>query len=134
MNHALTAPHLLRIKAKDVLNDICGFCQRESQTREHLFFRCHRWTTQREKLLRRVGWNRARPGNARELFASTNPEHIAAILDFLRETQVGTGAGINRLEVEEREFAEETGGSAAGDEWGYREESQEVGEEELEPG
>ena len=54
--------------------------------------------------------------------------HRAALLDFLKETQVGTGAGINRLMEEVVEELEETGGSAAGDVGGYREETEEVEE------
>jgi ribonuclease HI len=119
MNKAPTGPYLAEVgQAED---DKCWWCSSSSpgagpsQTREHLFKHCRRWKDQQATMWREVkkatgGKRTARNTSMAQLFG--DERCTAAILDFLRTTEVGVRRGKERHLEEGEEDGEDGHGEA----------------------
>ena len=116
--HAMTAP-FLRDKFGWVESDQCWWCRSGRQSREHLFKECRTWKDEIRELWKKVGEasstdgtseqseerkrgrkrrkgfgffsreGKVRPGNCTVGKLLCDPRFTEAVLDFLRDTQVG---------------------------------------------
>jgi ribonuclease HI len=112
LNKAPIGPYLTEVG--QAVDDRCWWCSNESgtgpsQTREHLFKHCNRWKEQQATMWREVkkatgGKRTARNTSMAQLFG--DERCTAAILDFLRTTDVGVRRGGT-----ERRLDEEDGGA-----------------------
>jgi hypothetical protein len=114
MNKAPIGPYLAEVG--QAADDRCWWCSNASQTREHLFKHCNRWKEQQSTMWREVkkatgGKRTARNTSMAQLFG--DERCTAAILDFLRTTDVGVrrGGTERRSSLEVGEDDEEDGGA-----------------------
>jgi ribonuclease HI len=93
--HAIIAPYL-KNKLDKVQTERCWWCNAKRQTRDHLFKECKRWKPQIRVLWKSV--SKATNGRVNRLKSIAKlfsaDEATEPILEFLRDTDVGTSIGL----------------------------------------
>ena len=122
--HAITATYL-HDKLKTTDSDQCWWCESgKRMTRHHLFTECERWLPQIKDLWKEVGrvlgWKHPKSKRISDLFTDNKKGLTEAVLEFLRNTDIGKPV---RVEPP----AEESDGESEWEEEG--EEERERGEE-----